>query len=155
MANKTALAVGLFIILLLAAGYARSEVRIGLGHSFASSELVVGEIAYEYSDWEISATKMEAGKTRNGYQDTMEIYSVSYLTRPFNYAPANPFLRLGVSQNTGSPLVGRTNFRLGLGVDFSDVWRLEYAHHSSAGIHNPNTGIDYVVMSYTMPAPWE
>lgn len=147
--KKTALAVAVFVVLLLIAGCARAEsgVRIGLGKSIVNAYGTVGEIGYEYNDWELSATLIGDEQT--------EVYSVSYLTRPIDYKPAQPFLRLGVSYNSGSHLVGDSNFRLGVGVDFSDVWRLEYVHHSSAGIHKPNTGIDYVVMTYKMPAPWE
>jgi hypothetical protein len=61
---------------------------------------------------------------------------------------------MGLSYNDGSKLVGRTNFRLGLGLDFNEVLRVEYVHHSSADIHNPNRGIDYIMLNYTVQAPW-
>jgi hypothetical protein len=155
--KKTAILVAVFIVALIVAGYVRADdgARIGLGKSIINSDLKTAEIGYEWNSWEASATLSEAGKTKNGFQDQVETYSVSYLTR-IAAAPvwATPFLRLGVSYNSGSNLVGPTNFRLGVGVDFSDVWRVEYVHHSSAGIHRPNTGIDYVMLTYKMPAPW-
>jgi hypothetical protein len=155
--KKTAILVAVFIIALIVAGYVRADdgARIGLGKSIINSDLKTAEIGYEWNSWEASATLSEAGKTKNGFQDQVETYSVSYLTR-IAAAPvwAKPFLRLGVSYNSGSNLVGPTNFRLGVGVDFSDVWRVEYVHHSSAGIHRPNTGVDYVMLTYKMPAPW-
>jgi hypothetical protein len=155
--KKTVFIVVLFAILLVSIGYVRAEdgVRVGVGESVFNSHLKTAEIGYEWNSWEASATLMGAGNTKNGRQDRLEIYSISYLTR-VAAAPAwaTPFLRLGVGYNSGSTLVGRTNFRLGLGVDFSDVWRVEYVHHSSAGIHKPNTGIDYVMLTYKMPAPW-
>jgi hypothetical protein len=155
--KKTAILVAVFVIALIVAGYVRADdgARIGLGKSIINSDLKTAEIGYEWNSWEANATLSEAGKTKNDVQDQVETYSISYLTR-IAAAPvwATPFLRLGVSYNSGSNLVGPTNFRLGVGVDFSDVWRVEYVHHSSAGIHKPNTGIDYVMLTYKMPAPW-
>jgi hypothetical protein len=155
--KKVTFIVVLFVIVLISIGYVRADdgVRIGIGKSVINSHLKTAEIGYEWNSWEASATLTEAGKTKNGRQDQLKIYSVSYLTR-IAAAPAwaTPFLRLGVSYNTGSNLIGPTNFRLGVGVDFSDVWRLEYVHHSSAGIHRPNTGFDYPMITYKAPAPW-
>lgn len=156
--NKTAIAVAAFIVLLIVAGYARGEdgTRISLGTTVINSHLKTGEIGYEWNSWEASATLLEAGDTKNGHQDQLAIGSLSYLTRPqgWDVWGVQPFLRLGVSYNNGSQLIGRTNYRLGLGLDFHDVWRVEFTHHSSAGIHDPNTGLDYVTLTYKAPAPW-
>lgn len=156
--KKTAIIVVTFVVLLLIAGYVRAEdgARISIGQSVINSDLKTGEIGYEWNGWEANAALVEAGRTKNGHQGTLAVYSVGYLTRP---APlqnpyASPFLRLGVSYNDGSALIGRTNFRLGVGLDFADVWRLEFSHHSSSGIHDPNTGLDYVTITYKAPAPW-
>src|SRR5690554_2898570 len=156
--NKTALGVITFIVVLILAGYsARSEAdngaRIGVGKTLINSHLKVGEIGYEYNDWEISAAILEDGKTKNGIQsETMQIYSVSYLTKPkWGVYGVDPYFRLGVSYNDGSKLIGNSNFRLGVGLDFHDVWRVEFSHHSSAGIHNPNTGLDYITLTYKIP----
>lgn len=156
--KKTAYAVLLFIVLLIWAGYSRADdgVRFSLGQSLINSHLKVGSLGYEFNSWEVDATLMEGGRTKNGATGQLAIYSASYITRPqaFKLSWAQPYMRLGVSYNDGSNLVGRTNFRLGVGVDFSDVWRLEYSHHSSAGIHQTNTGIDYITATYKVPAPW-
>jgi hypothetical protein len=157
--NKTALGVGGFIILLIAAGYAANSradtVNIGVGKSVINSHLKVGEIGYEHKNWEVQASLMESGNTKNGNQKQLVLYSVSYITEPgWGYKGVEPYLRLGVSHNTGSKLVGANNFRLGIGVNFNEVFRLEYVHHSSAGIYKNNTGIDYVMLNYVMVAPW-
>jgi hypothetical protein len=158
--NKTALGVVTFIILLILAGYsaksnAQDYVHIGVGRSIINSDLKVGEIGYEFNNWEIQATLLEPGDTKNGFQNKLEMFSISYLTVPkWGYKGVEPYFRLGASYNTGSTLVGKTNFKLGIGLDFNRVFRLEYVHHSSSGIHNPNTGIDYVAVSFQMPAPW-
>ena len=157
--NKTRIAVALFVVLLIAAGYAASAradtVYIGLGKSILNSSATVGEIGYERNGWELQASLMGDGDTKNGQQDQMSIYSVSYITRPgWGYKGVEPYVRLGVSHNTGSTLIGSSNFRLGVGVNFNEVFRLEYVHHSSAGIHDPNTGLDYVTLSYVIPTPW-
>lgn len=156
--NKTALGVIAFIVVLILAGYsARSEAdngaRIGVGKTLINSHLKVGEIGYEYNDWEFSATILEEGQTKNGFQsDNMHIYSASYLTKPkWGVYGVDPYFRLGVSYNDGSKLIGNSNFRLGVGLDFHDVWRVEFSHHSSAGIHNPNTGLDYITLTYKIP----
>ena len=157
--NKTKLGVAAFVVILIAAGYAvtarADTVQVGLGKSILNSSATVGEIGYERKGWEVQATLMGAGDTKNGQQDRLSIYSVSYITEPgWGYKGVEPYVRLGISHNTGSTLIGSSNFRLGLGVEFSKVFRLEYVHHSSAGIHDPNTGLDYVALSYVMPAPW-
>ena len=157
--SKTKLAVALFIVILITAGYAATAradtVNIGLGKSILNSSATVGEIGYERNGWEVQATLMGAGDAKNGQQDQLSIYSISYITEPgWGYKGVEPYVRLGVSHNTGSQLIGSSNFRLGVGVNFNEVFRLEYVHHSSAGIHDPNTGLDYVTLSYIIPAPW-
>jgi len=157
--NKTKIAVGVFALVLIAAGYAMNaradSVHMGLGKSVVNSQLVVGEVGYERNGWEVQAALMESGDTKNGQQDQLSIYSVSYITEPgWGYKGVEPYIRLGVSHNTGSELVGTSNFRLGAGLNFTRVFRLEYVHHSSAGIHQTNTGVDYVMLNYITPAPW-
>jgi hypothetical protein len=157
--NKTAFGVGIFVVILIFAGYSAKSnadsIHLGLGKTFVNSSLAIGEIGYEKNNFEVQASLMEDGSTKNGQQDKMQIYSVSYLTKPqWGYKGIEPYVRLGLSYNDGSELVGRTNFRLGLGLDFNEVLRVEYVHHSSAGIHNPNTGIDYIMLNYTVQAPW-
>lgn len=156
--NKTFFGVVTFILVLLAAGYSANSSadengpRISIGKTFVNSYLKVGEVSYEYNNWEASAALMQAGGTKNGPQEQLEIYSLSYLTKPYWGAfGIDPYFRLGVSKNSGSALVGDTNFRLGVGADFHDVWRIEFSHHSSAGIHDTNTGIDYITISYKIP----
>lgn len=155
--NKTFLGVLTFIVLLLFAGYSAQSnagdgARISVGKSVINSQLKVGEIGYEYSDWEFSASLLEEGSTKNGFQEQLEIYSVSYLTKPnWGYKGVDPYFRLGVSYNSGSELVGKSNFRLGIGADFHNVWRVEFHHLSSAGIHQTNTGIDYITITYKIP----
>lgn len=159
--SKTFLGVITFIIVLIFAAYsARSEAsedmfHIGVGKTVINSELKVGEIGYEINNWEFQATLMEEGGTKNGKQKQLEIYSASYLTKPkWGYKGIDPYFRLGVSYNNGSELVGKSNFKLGVGVDLHDIFRVEYVHHSSAGIHQTNTGIDYLMLNYQVPLPW-
>jgi len=159
--NKTAIAVLTFIIFaVILFGYseqskAEQSVQIGLGETVINSHLTVGEIGYEYNQWEIQAALIEAGATKNGRQDQMEVYSVSYRTEPnLEFFGIQPYSRLGVSYNSGSELVGDTNFRLGLGLDFHNVWRVEFSHHSSSSIHDPNTGVDAVTITRTINPPW-
>lgn len=156
--NKTVLGVIAFIVVLILAGYsARSEadngVRIGVGKTVINSHLKVGEIGYEYNGWELNVAILEDGQTVNGLQsENMKIYSISYLTKPkWGVYGIDPYFRLGVSYNDGSKLIGNSNFRLGVGLDFHDVWRVEFSHHSSAGIHTPNTGLDYITLTYKIP----
>lgn len=159
--KKTAYAVLAFIIVLILAGYSMKSnadeyVQVGIGQSVVNSHLKTGEVGYHINNWEFQATLQESGETDRGNQDLLDIYSVSYVTEPnWGVWGVDPYLRLGVSYNDGSPMVGDVNFRLGVGVDFHNVWRVEYSHHSSAGIHSPNTGIDYVTVSYLFDPFWE
>jgi hypothetical protein len=158
--SKTALGVVAFVLLLVLAGYsakssAESFIHLGVGKTLFNSDLKIGEIGYQYGNWEVQASLSEAGVTKRGWQEQVDTYSVSYLTTPgWGYAGAEPYFRFGVSHNSDSNLVGSINYRLGIGVNFNQVFRLEYVHHSSAGIHDPNTGIDYVALNYVMEAPW-
>lgn len=155
--KKTAYLVAFFIFVLILAGYsdrASSEdfFTLGIGTTVVNSTLKTAEIGYYYNQWEFQGTLIEEGKIKDGEQDQLKIASVSYLTEPdWGYKGVEPYFRLGLSYNSGSNLVGRSNFKLGIGVDFNRIFRVEYTHHSSAGIHNPNTGIDYLVMSYNLP----
>jgi hypothetical protein len=156
--KETALAVLAFIIIFLAASYSddtRSQdlsATIGVGHSVINSDLKVGIIGLKYDRWELNARLMEAGETKNGYQEQMETFSASYITEPdISFKGIQPYMRLGASYNTGSELVGNTNFMLGVGVDFHDIWALEFVHDSSAGIHSTNSGVDSVFLKYNAP----
>jgi len=158
--NKTALGVVTFVVLLILAGYsaksgAQSFIHVGVGKTVVNSHLKVGEIGYQYGNWEAQVSLTEAGRTKRGDQEQVDTYSVSYLTTPgWGYVGVEPYFRIGASHNTDSNLVGNINYRLGMGVNFNQVFRLEYAHHSSAGINDPNTGMDYVLLNYAMEASW-
>lgn len=161
--KKTVYAVVTFIIVLILAGYSMKSnaqeldqyFQAGIGQSVANSHLKTGEVGFHVNNWEFQATLMEEGSTKNGFQDQSQIYSVSYVTEPnWGVHGVDPYLRLGLSYNTESELVGDTNFRLGVGMNFNDVWRVEYSHHSSAGIHQTNSGIDYLTVSYLFDPFW-
>ena len=158
--KKTAYFVLAFIIVIIMAGYsAKSSAEIfatlGIGTTLINSTLKVADVGYNYNGWEIQGTLIERGTTKNGPQDYLKLASLSYLVEPsWGYMGVEPYFRLGLSYNPDSNLVGTSNFKLGIGVDFNEVFRVEYTHHSSAGIHSPNTGIDYVTIVYRLPNPW-
>jgi len=159
--KKTAYFVVAFIIILVLAGYSvkssaeESYATLGIGTTLINSTLKTAEVGYNYNRWEVQGTLIEKGSTKNGPQDYLKLVSVGYLVQPsWGYMGVEPYFRLGLSYNPGSNLVGRSNFKLGIGVDFNEVFRLEYTHHSSAGIHSPNTGIDYITVVYVLEAPW-
>lgn len=154
--NKTSILVVLFIIVLVFATYSAygsedNGTRISLGYSLINSELPFGELGYEHNNWEVAVSAFGGGKTKNGHQDTTYIYSLSHVVRPEWYVfKGRNYYRIGVAYVDDSPLVGDTNFRLGIGVE----WRLiavEYFHYSSAGIHSPNIGIDGVQFRLKIP----
>lgn len=146
--------VALFIALLLFAAIdARADdgVRISLGHTVVNSEVTTGEFSYEYRGWELGAMLLGEGGTRNGDQDLTPVYSLSHLIRPsWRFLGATNYYRLGVSYVDGSPLVGHSNFRLGLGLEW-EVVQLEYFHLSSAGINSVNSGIDGIQLRFLIP----
>ena len=147
--------VGGLILLLIASNSCADTINIGVGKTVANSHLNTGEIGYESNGWEVQATLIEAGDTVYGAQSELKMYSVSYITEPeWSYKKLKPFFRLGVSYNSGSVLVGRSNFKIGVGFNFNKMFRLEYVHHSSANIHRPNLGIDYIALNYLIKAPW-
>jgi len=158
--KKTAYLVVAFIIILVLAGYsvkanAESYATLGIGTTVINSTLKTAEVGFNYNRWELQGTLIEKGSTKNGAQDYLKLASVSYLVEPsWGHKGIDPYFRLGLSYNPESNLVGNSNFKLGIGVDFNEVFRVEYTHHSSAGIHSPNTGIDYVTIVYRLPNPW-
>lgn len=156
--NKTSAAVAAFIVVLIFAVYSASSnaengPRVSLGYSIINSELPFGEIGYEYNGWEVAASQWGSGKTKKGYQDPVNIYSLSHVVRPrWGVLGATNYYRIGVSYVDDSPLVGDTNFRLGIGLEWDHV-QLEYFHYSSAGIHETNTGIDGIQLRLKLPNP--
>jgi len=145
--TTTKVAVGVFLILLLlAANSAFADVRIALGQTAFNSTNTVGEIGYEWRDWEANVGLIGSGSTKNGHSDEVWTYSVSKLVRPdWKFLGGKNYYRIGVAYIDDSPLVGGTNFRLGVGLEYK-VFQIEYAHYSSAGIHETNTGIDAIML---------
>ena len=158
--KKTAYFVLAFIIVIIMAGYsakssAESFATLGIGTTLINSTLKTAEVGFNYNSWEVQGTLIEKGSTKNGPQDYVKLASLSYLIEPsWGYVGVEPYFRLGLSYNPASNLVGNSNFKLGVGVDFNEVFRVEYTHHSSAGIHSPNTGVDYITIVYILPNPW-
>ena len=159
--NWTRVLVALFIITLLFATYSaygsegspetNNGARVSLGYSLINSELPFGEIGYEYNNWEVAASAYGEGKTKNGRQDVAYIYSLSHVVRPDWYVfNARNYYRIGVAYVDDSPLVGDTNFRLGIGMEWK-LFAVEYFHYSSAGIHDVNTGIDGIQLRLKVP----
>lgn len=145
--KPTVIAVLAFIVLLVVMVYAEAAraqdgVRISLGRTVANSSATFGEIGYEWRRWELTAGQIGVGNTHNGPQSEVAVFSASRMVRPgWRFLGAEAYSRIGVAYVRGSPLVGDTNFRLGLGLQYRH-FQIEYFHLSSAGIHQPNTGID-------------
>jgi hypothetical protein len=147
--KKTAVAVAIFIILLIFAAYdARAQASIGLGYTVMNSSMTTGEIGYEYNGWNASAMVIGSGETVFGNQDNVYAYALTNIVRPnWHFLGGRNYYRIGVTYVDGSPLVGPTNFRLGIGMEW-EVFALEWVHISSAGIHRPNRGIDVLQLRF-------
>ena len=143
--SYTALAVGIFIVIILMArsDEAGAEAYIGLGSSIFNSHETTGEVGYRFGGkWDLQLAVIGEGETKKGHQGLVEILSVSRIVVPdWQIGRCDYFMRLGIAYVHDSPLVGRGNYRLGIGCNFG-VWDLEYVHYSSAGINSRNTGID-------------
>lgn len=151
--SKTVYAVLAFIVLLVLATYSAHGAeppsydgpRIALGHSALNSKVTVGEVSYELRSWEFAATQLGEGWTKRGEQQEVGIFSLSRVVRPsWFFLGGRNYYRIGTAWVKGSPLVGDTNYRLGIGLEYKLI-SFEYFHYSSAGIHRPNTGIDGVL----------
>lgn len=150
--KPTMIAVIIFIIVALFAAYSEVQAedgfRISLGYTVANSTMPAGEFSYEYKGYELAAMQIGVGNTRNGPQKEVNVFSFSHIVRPEWYLfGARNYYRIGVSHVSGSPLVGDTNFRLGIGFEWK-IAQVEYFHFSSAGIHQPNTGIDGIALRF-------
>lgn len=152
--TKTKICVAVFLLVLLVAAssaWAENGPKIGLGHTGINSHMTVGEIAYEYNNWEAAASIIGQGDTQGGKQDAVNVYSVSKLVRPdWCFLGGCNYYRLGVASVDGSPLVGPFNYRLGVGMEWK-LLSVEFFHYSSAGIYDPNTGIDGLMLKLNIP----
>ncbi|TVO57513.1 acyloxyacyl hydrolase [Denitromonas halophila] len=152
----TRVAVAAFIVAIAYGAFLIKEaeaapgIRVGLGRTVVNSSAPWGEFGYELPNgWEIAAAITGAGDTHNGPQGEVRALSFSRIVRPpWRVFGANNYLRLGVAYVDGSALIGDSNFRLGIGLEWS-VMQLEYFHYSSAGIHQPNTGVDGIQIRFT------
>lgn len=146
--NLTKVAVALFLAVLLCAVAAERALAgpvLSLGRTVLNSENTFGEIGYQFGDrhqWEASASLIGQGWTKRGDIVKNEVFSLSRVVRPeWRFLGASNYYRIGVAKVNGSPLVGVPNYRLGVGLDWGVV-AVEYVHYSSAGINDPNSGID-------------
>lgn len=152
----TRIGVAAFIVALLFAAFSAKDAfaepgfRVALGRTLFNSAATWGEFGYELPNgWEIGAAVTGAGDTHNGQQGEVVALSFSRIVRPqWRVSGADFYMRLGVAYVDGSALIGDSNFRLGVGLEWS-VLQLEYFHYSSAGIHQPNTGVDGVQIRFT------
>lgn len=151
--KPTMVAVAIFIALLVLAAFnasAEPGFRVALGRTVVNSSAPWGEFGYEFpSGWELAGSISGAGDTKRGPHGEVSTVSWSRIVRPdWWLLGGRNYYRLGVAYVDGSPLIGRTNFRLGIGLEFR-VFQLEYFHYSSAGIHQPNTGVDGLQLRFT------
>lgn len=143
--KKAAYLVAAFVVIVIAALYASKSnagPTIALGSTFNKSQLTYAEFGYEYRDWEVTIGQIGEGQTDYGHQEVVDVYSLSKLIRP-NWCLGEfcNYYRIGISKIDESPLVGETNFRLGIGIEHKHV-QLEFGHDSSAGVWENNGGID-------------
>ncbi len=151
--KPTAIAVGVFIFLLLFAAFnasAEPGFRVALGRTVVNSATPWGEFGYEFPNgWELAGSVSGAGDTARGPQGEVSTVSWSRIVRPdWWLLGGRNYYRLGVAYVDGSPLIGNSNFRLGIGLEYR-VFQVEYFHYSSAGIHQPNTGVDGLQLRFT------
>lgn len=151
--NYTKTAVAIFIVLLIAAGFAaksRADGFIALGYTVFNMHETTGEIGWSNNDIELGLGIVGSGDTKKGQQNYVYTASISKIVRPeWKILGGKNYYRIGASYVHDSVLVGDANFRLGIGLDY-DVFQIEYVHFSSAGIHDTNTGIDMIQLRYSM-----
>lgn len=150
----THIIVCLFVaVLSLAAcdAWAEDGFKIALGRTAVNSEVTASEVGYEYNDWELNIGHLGQGPTRHGNQDVIDVYSISKIVRPdWCFLGGCNFYRIGIAHIDDSPIVGKHNYRLGVGM----AWRtlsVEYFHYSSAGTYKPNSGIDGIMLKLNIP----
>lgn len=132
-------------------GKAHAEPVVSLGTTVFNSSSTTGEFSYLIPDsqWEVGVLAIGDGDTKRGHQSVHYGASASYLVEPVNWPV---YFRIGVAYiEDENPLIGDTNFRLGIGHDFR-LFRLEMVHFSSAGIHDPNTGVDAIQLRVPLPS---
>ncbi|WP_346839830.1 acyloxyacyl hydrolase [Microbulbifer sp. SAOS-129_SWC] len=144
--------VAVFVALVICAMHAESTNAgeppggpfLSLGHTALHSDNSVGEIGYRVGHWEAAAALIGQGHTSRGDIERARAWSVSRIVWPsWQLLGADNYYRIGAAYVDGDPLVGDWNYRLGLGLSWG-LAEVEYFHYSSAGINDPNTGIDGV-----------
>ena len=131
-------------------GFEKPQVKLGLGQTFANSNLMQGEASIDWYDWEAGLQLMEAGQTIKGDQDQLFIVFLTKSIRPDWCFVGCYYQKIGLSYVPNSNLVGDLNYRLGVGVSFN-VFELEYVHYSSAGIQPINSGVDGWIIALKIP----
>lgn len=152
--NMTRALVVLFVIVMSFAAcsaWADDGFKIALGKTGINSHLTVSEVGYEYKNWEFNIGHFGQGPTKKGRQEVTDFYSVSKIIRPdWCFMGGCNFYRIGIAHTDNSNLVGKHNFRLGVGMNWK-ILSVEYFHYSSAGTYKPNTGIDGVMLKLNIP----
>lgn len=144
MKNKTMLCISLLTCCFASTTTLANDVSvsIGIGETILNSDARIGEVAIEYKNWQLAASVIGAGETRNGFQKTVHMYSINRIKRTGKkFLGGELFYQVGVGKVGRSNLVGPYNFFLGAGVEFK-TFSLKLFHSSSANIYEPNTGID-------------
>lgn len=143
--DKTMIGVGVFIILLILAlqsEMSNADPVVSLGSTAFNSHEPYGEFGYEYNKWEANIGIIGSGPTQKGDQGEVHVYSISRIVKPdWSFLKGKNYYRIGLAYVDDTPLVGDTNYRLGIGIDYG-VFSIEYIHYSSSGIHETNRGID-------------
>ena len=145
--KPTAVAVAVFIVVLVfAMRDAEAGGTISLGTTVMNSSETFGEIGYRHNVYEANFMLIGEGHTEKGIQDHVNVYSVSRIVSPgWPLLFGKNYYRIGLAYVDDSPLVGNSNYRLGIGIDYG-VFSIEYVHFSSAGIHKTNRGIDGIML---------
>lgn len=138
--------IGIFVALALLA----SAARAGEWHVSAADNIVntdtggTFELGYRTaSGWDVQAGVVTASDTYSGRRGSRGIFTV---TKRVALGPGW-FGRFGLAGTPDYKLIGPVNFRFGAGVRLGR-WEIEYMHASSAGIFDPNWGLDSVGVRY-------
>jgi opacity protein-like surface antigen len=126
-------------------------VGVGVTQGRVTEPLLL--VGYERNGWQAEYSEQGNHSANNNDRGTTtQVFSVTRVFRPS--VPANnwqPYTGIGVAYVRNSFFVGPSNTRLRLGLEYRGTFAIEWSHVSSAGVHRPNTGLDYVQARFNVP----
>jgi len=129
----------------ISAEKAEAQVYVELAKTVLNSDMTMHGIGYTQKNIGAAIEWTGSGETKRGKQGVEPMISVYYVTDPKWRILFGDFKTvIGYAYTPNQKLVGQSNFRLEFKLRYKGGIEFFARHYSSAGLWNPNTGIDSI-----------